>query len=261
MSNQDYLKVAISAAKESGKIFVRYFGKPKDIQMKGGDPRNLVTEIDKKIETQIRKTILKYFPKHKFIGEEFGSQKIVKNDFVWIIDPIDGTTNYIQGLPMCCISIGLWQNNQPLAGVVYNPVFGKLFTASKNGGAYLNGKRLSVSKKGDVSQAYGGFGWGRNIHKAQVNFPKLLPLLHKIRTLGSATFEMCYVAMGVFDFHIQSEINVWDFAASTLIVREAGGTVTELSGKPLTVESKTFLASNGKLHGKMVSELKKSLII
>jgi myo-inositol-1(or 4)-monophosphatase len=257
----EFLPAAVQAAKTSSKIFKKFFGKPKDIKIKGGDPRNLVTEIDKKIESLIRSQLSKKFPSHKFIGEEFGSEKVSKKDFVWIIDPIDGTTNFIQGLPICCISIGLWQNNQPLAAVVYNPILNQLFTAEKGKGSFLNGKRIKVSKKNSVIMGYGGFGWGRNIHKAQVNFPKLLPILYKIRTLGSATLEMCYIGLGVFDFHIQSEINVWDFAASTLIVTEAGGQVTELFGEKLTMESKSFLASNGSLHKKLIADIKKTKII
>ncbi len=146
-------------------------------------------------------------------------------------------------------------------GVVYNPILGQMFTAEKGKGAFLNGEKIKVSEKKSLKLAFGGFGWGRNIANAQVHCPKLLPLLHKIRTLGSATFEMCFIALGVFDFHIQSEINVWDFAASTLIVKEAGGEVTELNGEKLTMDSRSFFASNRKLHKEMVSEIKKAITI
>jgi myo-inositol-1(or 4)-monophosphatase len=259
--NQVYLKTAVQAANESSGIFKKFFGKPKDVKIKGNDPRNLVTEIDKKIETQIRQIILKKFSSHKIIGEEFGGQKLSRNDFVWIIDPIDGTTNYIQGLPICCISIGLWQNNSPLVGVVYNPILNQLFTAARGQGAFLNGKRINVSEKKSLKLGFGGFGWGRNIEKAQVNFPKLIPLLHKVRTLGSATMEMCFIALGVYDFHIQNEINVWDFAASAAILKEAGGEVTEIKGGNLTMDSTSFLASNKKLHKQILNEFKKAVII
>lgn len=261
MTNLDYLKVAVRTVKTTAPIFTRSFGRAKNIKFKNSDPRNLVTEVDKKIESEIRKIIGAEFPGHKIIGEEFSKDLAGKNDLVWIIDPIDGTTNYVQGLPICCISVGLWQGNRPLAGAVYNPVLNQLFTAASGQGAFLNGKKISVSKKNKMASAFGGFGWGRNIHKAQVNFPKLLPLLHKVRTLGSATMEMCLVAAGIFDFHIQSEINVWDFAAAAVILQEAGGRVTELGGKPLSLQSSSFLASNGKLHGQMVREFKKTIII
>lgn len=257
----EYLKTAIQAAKQSGEIFKKNFGKPKNVSMKNNDPRDLVTEIDKKIESQIRASLLKKFPGHKIIGEEFGSQELKKNDLVWIIDPIDGTTNYIHGVPICCISIGLWDSRGPLAAVVYNPVTNYLFSAAKGRGAFLNNKKIRVSQKPQLRQAFGGFGWGRNIHKAQVNFPKLVNLLHKIRTLGSSTFELCFVAMGVFDFHIQSEINIWDFAAAALIIKQAGGKITEQSGKTISLTSKSVIASNGKLHKELLDEFKKAVIL
>lgn len=260
-NEQQYLNLAVNFAKNASIIFKKYFGKPKNIKIKDGDPRNLVTEIDKKIETEFRKLISKEFPNHKVIGEEFGITKTSNQDLVWIIDPIDGTTNYIQGLPICCISIGLWQNNQPLVAVVYNPILEQLFTAIKGQGSYLNGQKIKVSNKSSVNLTYGGFGWGKNIKKAQINFPKLIPLLHKVRTLGSATYEMCYTALGVYDFHIQNEINIWDFAASALIVTEAGGEVSELDGKKLSMESKSFLASNKKIHKILIADLKKIKII
>lgn len=261
MPNPDYLKVAVSAAKASAPIFKKYFGRPKDVKIKNGDPRDLVTEIDKKIETQIRKTLLQRFPKHKIIGEEFGSGEIKKNDLIWILDPVDGTTNYIQGLPLCCISIGLWDGQGPLVGVVYNPVLNYLFTAERGKGAFLNGKKIKVSNKRRLNSAFGGFGWGRNIDKAAVNFPKLVRLLHKIRTLGSATLEMCFCAMGVFDFHIQSEIYVWDIAAAALVVQEAGGRVSQLDGKNIGLKTRAIIASNGKIHRELLNDFKTSVLL
>jgi|SRR3989344_5790329 len=259
--SKKYLQVAIQAAKNAGPVFKKHFGKAKDIQMKNGDFRDLVTRADKEIETQIRKSILKNFPKHKIIGEEFSKDAVGKTDLVWIIDPIDGTTNFIQGLPICCISIGIWQNNTPLVGVVYSPIMDYLFTAVRGQGAFLNGKKIKVSEKPSLKLAFGGFGWGRNIQKAQVNFPQLVKLLHKIRTLGSATFEMCLCAMGVFDFHIQSEINIWDFAAAALLIKEAGGKITEPDGKNIKLGSKSVVSSNGKIHRQLIGELNKSLQI
>ena len=260
-SDQKYLEAAVSAAAAAGKIFKQNFGRPKSVTMKNNDPRDLVTEIDKKIETQIRKTLLKKFPGHKFIGEEFGLSELTKNDLVWIIDHIDGTTNYIHGVPICCISLALWDSRGPVVATVYNPVAGYLFSAAKNRGAFLNGKKIRVSKEPRLRHAFGGFGWGRNIHKAQVNFPKLVNLLHKIRTLGSSTSELCFVAMGVFDFHIQSEINIWDFAAAALIIKEAGGKITEQNGKAISLTSKSVIASNGKIHKGLIDEFRKSVIL
>lgn len=256
MIDKKYLQVAVLAAKQNGSLFKKYFGCAQDVQMKNNDPRDLVTEIDKKIETHIRKLILKNFPSHKIIGEEFGAQELKKNDLVWIIDPIDGTHNYIQGLPLCCISIALWDSKGPLAAVVYNPILNQIFTAARSKGAFLNGKKIKVSGHNKFSQAFGGYGWGRNIDKAAKKFPQLLRHLHKMRTFGSSTMELAYVGAGNYDFHIQADINVWDFAASVLIIKEAGGKVTDWSGKAVEIETKNLIASNGKLHKNLLLAIK-----
>jgi fructose-1,6-bisphosphatase/inositol monophosphatase family enzyme len=146
-SQEQYLKIAVDAAKKAGTTFKKNFGKPKDVQMKNNDFRNLVTEVDKAIENQIRKTIVSKFPTHKIIGEEYSKDEVGKNDLVWIIDPIDGTTNYIQGLPFCCVSIALWDNKGPLVAALFNPILNQLFTASRGHGAKLNSRPIKVSKE------------------------------------------------------------------------------------------------------------------
>lgn len=257
MNNQRYLKVATQGAKESGKIFKQYFGNAGKVSTKNGNPRDLVTEIDKKIETQIRKLVLKHFPKHKIIGEEYGSHILEKNDLIWIIDPIDGTNNFIQGLPICCISIALWDKQGPLIAAVYNPILNYMFTGVRGEGAFLNGKKIKISAQTNLSKAFGGYGWGRNVNKGARNFPKLVKILNKIRTLGSTTFELAFVALGVYDFHIQAEIKIWDFAASVLLVSEAGGKVTDWQGKTIGLETTNLLAGNKKLHNQLLAVAKK----
>jgi myo-inositol-1(or 4)-monophosphatase len=253
--------IAQTAVKASAKLFIQDFGKAKNVQIKNNDFGNLVSRADKNIELQIRKILHQHCPTHKIIGEEFSKDKVKPTDLVWIIDPIDGTTNYIQGLPFACISLGLWQGNTPLVGVVFNPITKQLWTAVKGQGAFLNKRKISASHKTSLNFTYGGFGWGRNVKKAQINFPKLLPILHKVRTLGSATLEMCLVAEGVYDFYLQNEINLWDFAASAVIVLEAGGKITEINGKPLTASTTNFLCSNQHIHKQMLSEFKKAVLI
>lgn len=260
-NTEKYLKTAIFAARQSAPIFKKYFSRPKNVKIKNNDPRDLVTDIDEKIETQTRKIILKRFPKHKIIGEEFGPVRIAKNDLVWIIDPIDGTTNYIRGLPHCCISIGLWDKKGPLIGVVYNPVTNLLFTASRGKGALLNGNKIQVSKTSALKNAYGSFSWGRNLDKAAINFPKLVRLMHKIRTLGSSVLEICFCAMGIFDFDIHNELHLWDFAAAAIIVKEAGGKITQLDGKKISFKTQAVVATNGKIHKILLKEFKKAVII
>lgn len=161
-SQQQYLKVAIAAAKDSGKIFKKYFGHPQHIKTKNGNPRDLVTDVDLAIEKQFRELINKKYPGHLVLGEEFGAPKtIANNKLIWIIDPIDGTTNFTQGVPLCCISIALWDKNGPLVGVVYNPITNNLFSASKNRGAFKNGKRIHTSSVPAANKTYGAVGWGR----------------------------------------------------------------------------------------------------
>ncbi len=215
----------------------------------------MVTEIDHKIERQFRTYIAKKFPGHKIIGEEFGTCRPEKNDLVWIIDPIDGTTNFIQGLPFCCISIALWDNRGPLVGVVYNPILEELYTASRDHGSFLNGKRLAVSSVSKFSRAYGGFGWGRDIGIAVKSFPLIIKNTKKIRTLGNAAWETCLVAKGVYDFQIQKKICIWDFAAAACILQEAGGKITDEKGQKISLRTNTLICSNGKLHKEILKKI------
>ncbi len=258
MSQTDiYLKTAVEAVKKSAPKFKKYFGCPQTVSIKHGDPHDLVTEVDRGIETEFRKFILKKFPTHKIIGEEFGTPKIEKNDLVWIIDPIDGTTNYIQGLPFACTSIALWDAKGPLVGVVYNPILNELYTARRGKGSFLNEKKLLVSKVSKFATAYGGFGWGRDIAIAIKSFPLVISNTKKIRTLGSSTLELCLIARGVYDFLIQKRINMWDYAAAVLILTEAGGKATDTKGRPITIDSKSILATNGKIHQEILQVIKK----
>lgn len=253
-----YLQTATAAAKEAGKIFKANFGKPKIVSLKGGNPRDLVTEIDKQLERLIKSRIHKKFPDHNIVGEESGLSDFKKhNGYTWFIDPIDGTTNYIQGLPLCCISISLWDSRGPLVSAIYNPILDYLFTASRGQGAFLNGKKIHVSQKRQLINAFGGFGWGRDIGKASKNFPLLIKVLNKIRTLGSSTLELCYVACGVYDFHVQAHLKIWDFAAAVLVITEAGGRATDWQGRRPTAETVNLIGSNSMLHRPLLQKTKK----
>ena len=255
MSTKNYLKVAVAAAKDSGKIFKQFFGKPNNIKMKNDNPRDLVTEIDTQIESKIRKRIFKHFPKHKIIGEEFGSHKINPNDLIWIIDPIDGTHNYIQGLPFCCISIALWDKSGPLAAALYNPVLNQLFTAERGKGAKLNNKPIKVSKKNQLIRAFGAVGW-IDVEKGLKLFSTMAEHCKKLRVLASSAVQICLVGSGNLDFYIAKNIKIWDFAAGILVAKEAGGIITDLGGKKIGLDTKNVVASNPHLHKQLVSVLK-----
>jgi len=253
---EQYLKVAIKAAHDSSKIFKQYFGKPNTISKKQGNWRELVTEIDFKIEKNIRAILSKNFPSHKIIGEEMGVDKnITKTNLIWIIDPIDGTTNFIKGIPLCCISIALWDGKGPLMAVVYNPIVNELFTAARGQGAFMNGKKISVSKTNSTKESFGALGWGRDINIAKKIFRKVISHFEKLRTLGSGTTELCYTALGRFDFLIHAKLSIWDFAAAVLIVEEAGGKVTDFKNKPVNLNTTALVASNKILHSQILKKL------
>lgn len=253
-----YLNLAVKAALESGIVFKKYFGQAGKTKNKNHDPKNLVTQIDLKIERQIRAQILKAFPNSQIIGEEFGANNIDPNKPVWVIDPIDGTTNFIHGIPFCCISIAAWQNNQPIAAVIYNPILDQMFTATKNGGAFLNNKKIKVSNTNSLSKAFGSYGWGHDIAKIKTDIVNILPMLNKIRAFGTTAQELCMVATGQFDFKLQGTAEFWDIAAAVLIITEAGGKVTNWSGSPITPQTKQIIATNNKIHLAAVKILSKA---
>lgn len=234
---------------------MKNFGNVKKISRKNNNPRDLVTEIDLKLESIIRKTLRSKSPECKIIGEEFAKDKIEKNELVWIIDPIDGTTNYIHGLPFCCISLALWQGNTPIIAFVRSPLLNLSFEATSKTRSLLNNKPIHVSRESKIIQSFGGYGWGRDIKVAGDTFPKMVGKLNKIRSLGSSTLDLCFVAKGTYDFHLQQFLCLWDFAASCLIVKQAGGKTTNLKGKPLNLKSQSVLASNGKIHSELLQIL------
>ncbi len=256
-SQEQYLKVAVDAAKKATVVFKKNFGKAKHIKIKNGDITNFVTEVDLAIEKQIRASILKKFPDHKIIGEEFGQSDITKKDLFWIIDPIDGTTNFIHGVPFCCISIALWNNQGPLLCVVYNPSTNELLTAIKGRGAFLNGNKIRVSSSNNIKNFFGAAGWGRDKSLGIKILPFMIQNANKVRVFGSAALETCAVARGTFDYYVHGRLNIWDMAAAVLLVTEAGGKATDWQGKKITPKTKQIIASNGKIHKKLLSLVKK----
>jgi fructose-1,6-bisphosphatase/inositol monophosphatase family enzyme len=256
-SQGQYFKVAVDAAKKAGLIFEKNFGKAKHVKIKNGDITNFVTEADLAIEKLIRATILNKFPNHKIIGEEFGQNDITEKDLFWIIDPIDGTTNFIHGVPFCCISIALWNNQGPLLSVVSNPSTNELFTAIKGKGARLNGKKIQVSTSNNIKNFFGAAGWGRDKSFGVKIVPFMIQSVSKVRVFGSTVLETSAVSKGVFDYYVNGRIYIWDIAAAALLVTEAGGKATDWQGKKITPLTKQIIASNGKIHKKLLDLVKK----
>ncbi len=254
------LAIAIEAAKEAGKFLKYSVGRVKNIEKKLGEERNLVSEIDKGSEERIIGIIRRHYPHHAILAEESGAST-ASSDYKWVIDPLDGTTNFLHGVPIFCVTIAVEYKGEIVAGVVYDPNLDELFTAEKGSGAYLNGKRLSVSTTSRLIESLlvTGFPYdiAQNPENAIGHFVNFLVEARGIRRLGSAALDLSYVAAGRFDGFWEVNLNPWDMAAGMLFVREAGGRVTDFAGEESSIYKKQVLASNGRIHEAMVAVLRK----
>lgn len=254
------LATAIEAAKEAGKFLKFSVGRVKNIETKQGEERNLVSEIDKGSEEKIIGIIKRKYPSHAILAEESGANDS-RSDYKWVIDPLDGTTNFLHGLPVFCVTIGIEFKGEIVGGVVYDPNLDELFTAEKGSGAFLNGKRMKVTSASKLidSLLVTGFPYdiAQNPDNAIAHFVNFVVEGQGIRRLGSAALDLSYVAAGRFDGFWEVNLNPWDMAAGVLFVREAGGKVTDFLGSESTIYKKQVLASNGVIHDAMLSVLSK----
>ena len=250
----DVREVLHIAAREAGKIILEYFDGAFKIDHKDGI-NNLVTEVDKLAEDKIIKVIRASFPAHSIISEEIG-ELLKKSDYQWIIDPIDGTVNFAHGIPICCVSIGVMHKDEMLMGAVFNPMMNEFFFAEKGKGATLNGTSIEVSVKSNFKTAFlvTGFpyNWPDSAEHPIKVFERLVLEGLPVRRLGSAAIDLCWVACGRFDGFWEYNLQAWDVAAGYLIVKEAGGRVTNFNGEECTVFEKQTLATNGYIHDAMV---------
>ena len=248
----------IEIAKEAGEIIREGFGKNLDIQYKSNET-NLVTQIDKASEKTIVEYISKKFPNHGILAEESGN---VKNgsEYLWVVDPLDGTTNFAHGLPIFSVSIGLQKNGKTIAGVVNDVMQNIIYSTEAGSGAYANSKRITVNENDKLNHGVLVTGFPYNISENPDNalekFTALTKVMRGIRRLGSAAIDFSYVAKGVFDGFWEVHLHPWDVCAGILIVQEAGGMVTDFDGKEIDIYSKRFLASNKKIHPKLIEILK-----
>jgi myo-inositol-1(or 4)-monophosphatase len=254
------LTTAIDAAKLAGRFLKQHAGKARNIQQKSGEEKNLVTEIDKKSEEIIIETIGKHHPTHDILAEESG-KKGASSEYRWIIDPLDGTTNFTHGLPVFCVSIGLEWKGELIVGVIYDPNLDELFTAEKGKGAYLNGRRLKVSEtlKLESSLLVTGFPYNitENPNHAVEHFIHFLMKAQGVRRMGSAAIDLAYIAAGRFDGFWEVALHPWDMAAGALLVQEAGGILTNFSGNPLNIYQKELVATNGHIHHAVLDVLQR----
>jgi len=254
-----FLKAAIQAAKAAGQIHKRTYGRVRKIQYKSKNKLNLVTEVDKQSEKTIFSILKRRFPTHNFWGEESGRGSIVSN-YTWLIDPLDGTTNYAHSYPFFCVSIALLKEGLPVVAVIYDALRDECFTAQKERGAFLNGKKIRVSNISALNESLVCTGFAYGVLKTRYNFENFQRFVLKsqgVRRDGSAALNLAYVASGRFDGFWERGIQAWDMAAGVLLVLEAGGLVTDINGKPFDLHAENALASNGKIHRTMFQILKK----
>ncbi|MCR4335498.1 MAG: inositol monophosphatase [archaeon] len=249
------IEIAKKACVEAGKIAMKYFHGDFTITKKGRI--DLVTNADVECEQKIKKVIASEYPTHSFLGEEEGAQGKSRN--VWIIDPIDGTTNFAHGIDYFCHSIALVRDNEIVCGAIFDPVNKKLFTAVKGKGAELNGKKISVSKTDKLldSVLITGFPYDNpELERKTINaVASLKSNCQGIRRFGAAALDFCRVAQGVCDGYFEYYLKPWDVAAGILILREAGGRVTNMLGEEADINSTNFLCSNTILHSQIKEHL------
>ncbi|KAK4325568.1 hypothetical protein Pmani_003855 [Petrolisthes manimaculis] len=234
---QEWFTVALNLVKEAGKVVRAAINKKKNIEIKSSAV-DLVTESDKAVEKMLITGLSETFPDHKFIGEESvagGEKCVLTSEPTWIIDPIDGTMNFVHSFPYTCISVGLWVDKKAEIGIVYNPILEQMFTATKGEGAYLNGERIHTSGQTELNQAlvFAEMGTSHDPVKVDTvltNLTTLMTKVHGIRAMGSCALNICQLATGGVDICYEYGVHAWDMAAASLLVTEAGGVVVDTEG-------------------------------
>ena len=254
------VNVMIKACRKAAKIVIRDFGEIEKLQVSVKGPGDFVTMSDKKAEKILIEELGKARPNYSILSEEIGE---IKNDeaFKWIIDPIDGTSNFLHGIPHFGISIGLEQNKEIICGIIFDPIKDEMFVAEKGKGSYLNNQRMRVSARSKLEDCIIFTGGPRRQSKerdlAIEEYKKFSSkVLIPIRKMGSASLDMAYVAAGRCDGFWQRNLNYWDIAAGIILVKEAGGFVTDFSGNDDYIKNKTILVTNSLINEEMIEVLK-----
>ncbi|MFZ2456167.1 MAG: inositol monophosphatase family protein [Candidatus Altiarchaeia archaeon] len=249
------LKAAKEAAYESGKILMANYGR---VSVRYKKDRSIVTDSDLASEKLIKEALKKEFPEYSFLAEESGLED-TGSEYEWVIDPLDGTTNYSIRNPFFNVSIALAKNDVPVLGVVYYPFQDELFHAVDGMGAYLNDQKIRVSAKASIRDAFVCFCHGHDpetVNKAIIAYSKIKPVTDRMRQIGASELELSYLGCGRVDAFFMLKQNPWDIASGTLIVREAGGIVSDIDGKSFNLKSKDAVASNGLVHKELLELLR-----
>ena len=253
------INVMVKACRKAAKVIIRDFGEVENLQVSLKGPGDYVTASDKKVEKILIEELQKARPNYSILSEEIGE---INNDesFKWIIDPIDGTSNFLHGIPHFAISVGLEHNKEIICGIVYDPIKDEMFTAEKDNGSYINNQRMRVSARSKLQDCiiFSGGPRFKSTNK-DITFDEYKKISSKvniaIRKLGSASLDMAYVAAGRCDGFWQRDLNYWDIAAGIILVKEAGGFVTDFKGKNEYLQNKTTLATNSKINDEMIKVL------
>jgi myo-inositol-1(or 4)-monophosphatase len=253
------LDFLIPVVREVGTFLLQSLGNPQSIQFKGR--ANLVTEMDRRSEEHLIRAIRAKHPNHAILSEEIGALAGEPGQPEWILDPIDGTTNYVHGLPYFCVALALRDGTHVQAGLVYQPYVDELYSAERGHGAFMNGRRLQVSTTPILDDALLTTGFPSDLSRAPDtnigHFLALMPKTRAIRRLGSASLDLCNVAAGRLDGFWQATLPVWDVAPGAILVEEAGGRVTDFAGHAGLYEG-NIVATNGQVHTALVEVLQAS---
>jgi len=237
------LNIMIKACEKASKVIIRDFGEIENLQVKKKGPKDFVTKTDKRVEKILIEELEKSKKNYSFITEETGIIKKSDTDNFWIIDPIDGTTNFLHGIPHFAISIALKSKNEITTGLIFDPIKNEMFYAEKNAGSFFNNRRIRVSKKVELEDCLFATNHEGVIH-SKLN----------LRFTGCAALDLAYVASGRFDGYFHNKINIWDIAAGVLIINEAGGKVNDIN--KFDINNIDIRASNNNIHDKMLENLK-----
>ena len=253
------MNVMVKACRKAAKTLIRDFGEIEKLQVSVKGPGDFVTTSDKNVEKILIEELQKARPDYSILSEEIGQIKN-KEEFRWIIDPIDGTSNFLHGIPHFGISIGLEHNNEIICGITFDPIKDEMFTAEKGNGSYLNNQRMRVSARKKLKDCIIFTGGPKHVSKnrelALKEYTKFSSkVLTPIRKMGSASLDMAYVAAGRCDGFWQRNLNYWDIAAGIILVKEAGGFVTDFKGNNEYNENKTILVTNSRINEEMVKVL------
>ncbi len=261
MARSAILHVMVQAALKAGKSLSRDFGEVQNLQVSLKGPGDYVSQADRKAEEIVKAELMRARPEYSFLGEEGGTIDGTDGQHRWIVDPLDGTTNFLNGIPMFSISIALERQDQIVAGVIYNPALDELYTAEKGGGAFLNDRRLRVAARNKLTDAVIGTGvphLGRGEHgKYLIQLRNVMGEVAGIRRVGSVALDLAYVAAGRFDGFWEDHLAAWDIAAGIIMIREAGGFTSDTSGGQNMLAKGSICAGNEHIHKSLLKTIAK----